>query len=75
MSEALWQKYYGQPNPIYGNRVQWGMLLDINKCIGCHTCTMACKQTWTSDPGQEDMYWNSVSVIGWRDYNRFGRIP
>lgn len=56
MSEELWQKYYGQPNPKYGNRAQYGMLIDINKCLGCHSCTMACKHTWTTGPGQENMY-------------------
>lgn len=72
MSEELWQKYYGQPNPKYGNRAQYGMLIDINKCIGCHTCTMACKQTWTSGPGQEDMYWNNVATAPYGKYPRHG---
>jgi Fe-S-cluster-containing dehydrogenase component len=62
MSEKLWQKYYGKPNPIYGNKKQYGMLIDLNKCLGCHTCTMACKMTWTDEPGQENMYWNNVST-------------
>ncbi len=70
MSEELWRKYYGQPNPIYGNRVQFGMLIDINKCIGCHTCSMACKTTWTSGPGQEHMYWNSVATLPYGKYPR-----
>lgn len=70
MSEALWKKYYGKPNPIYGNRKQYGMLLDINKCLGCHTCTIACKTTWTDGPGQEDMYWNSVNTKPFGQYPR-----
>jgi nitrate reductase beta subunit len=70
MSEELWKKYYGQPNPVYGNRAQYGMLIDINKCIGCHTCTMSCKQTWTSSPGQENMYWNSVATQPYGKYPR-----
>ncbi|MEO5338447.1 MAG: hypothetical protein H7841_16390 [Magnetospirillum sp. WYHS-4] len=70
MSEELWRKYYGQPNPKYGNRVQFGMLIDINKCLACHTCTMACKTTWTSGPGQENMYWNSVSTQPYGKYPR-----
>jgi nitrate reductase beta subunit len=72
MSEELWQKYYGQPNPKYGNRAQYGMLIDINKCIGCHTCTMACKNTWTSGSGQEDMFWNSVTTAPYGKYPRHG---
>src|SRR5512147_2549326 len=23
------------------------MVFDLNKCLGCHTCTMACKTMWT----------------------------
>ncbi len=23
------------------------MVFDLNKCLGCHTCTMACKTQWT----------------------------
>jgi Fe-S-cluster-containing dehydrogenase component len=70
MSEKLWQKYYGKPNPIYGNKRQYGMLLDLNKCLGCHTCTMACKTSWTDGPGQADMYWNSVNTKPFGAYPR-----
>ncbi|MCC0007742.1 MAG: hypothetical protein H6876_06410 [Hyphomicrobiaceae bacterium] len=75
MSEELWQKYYGQPNPKYGNRAQYGMLIDINKCLGCHSCTMACKHTWTNGPGQEDMYFNSVSTAPYGKYPRHDGDP
>ena len=27
---------------------QLSMVLDLNKCIGCHTCTSACKLQWTN---------------------------
>lgn len=39
---------------------QFGAIFDINKCIACQTCTMACKQTWTTGRGQEFMFWNNV---------------
>ena len=39
---------------------QLAYVFDLNKCIGCHTCTMACKQLWTNRNGREYMYWNNV---------------
>ncbi len=39
---------------------QFGAVFDINKCIACQTCTVACKTTWTGGRGQEYMFWNNV---------------
>ncbi len=39
---------------------QFGAVFDVNKCIACQTCTLACKTTWTSGKGQEYMLWNNV---------------
>jgi len=41
---------------------QWAGVFDINKCIACQTCTIACKTTWTSGAGQEHMFWNNVET-------------
>ena len=41
-------------------RRQFAAVFDINKCIACQTCTLACKTTWTSGKGQEYMLWNNV---------------
>jgi nitrate reductase beta subunit len=41
---------------------QLGGVFDINKCIACQTCTVACKTTWTSSRGQECMFWNNVET-------------
>ncbi|OFW05215.1 MAG: dehydrogenase [Acidobacteria bacterium RIFCSPLOWO2_02_FULL_68_18] len=41
---------------------QFGAVFDINKCIACQTCTLACKTTWTSGRGQEFMFWNNVET-------------
>ncbi len=38
------------------------MVMDLNKCIGCHTCTVACKTQWTSRSGRDYMYWNNVET-------------
>jgi nitrate reductase beta subunit len=51
---------------------QFAAVFDINKCIACQTCTLACKTTWTSSKGQEYMLWNNVETkpygfypLGW----------
>ena len=41
---------------------QFAAVFDINKCIACQTCTLACKTTWTSGKGQEYMLWNNVEI-------------
>ena len=41
---------------------QVAMIIDLNKCIGCQTCTTACKSLWTDEPGQEHMLWNKVET-------------
>src|SRR3970282_1840259 len=41
---------------------QFGAVFDINKCIECQTCTLACKTTWTSGRGQEYMLWNNAET-------------
>jgi nitrate reductase beta subunit len=43
-------------------RRQFAAVFDINKCIACQTCTLACKTTWTSGKGQEYMLWNNVET-------------
>ena len=39
---------------------QFAMVMDLNKCIACQTCTVACKTNWTPGRGQEYMFWNNV---------------
>jgi len=41
---------------------QLSMVLDLNKCLGCQTCTIACKRLWTRDEGMDYMWWNSVNT-------------
>ena len=47
---------------------QWSIVFDLNKCIGCQTCTIACKTTWTSGKGQEYMFWNNVETKPYGSY-------
>ena len=44
------------------SRRQLAMVMDLNKCIGCQTCTVACKTQWTNRNGREYMYWNNVET-------------
>ncbi|MCR4292543.1 MAG: 4Fe-4S dicluster domain-containing protein [Candidatus Kuenenia sp.] len=41
---------------------QFAAVFNINRCIACQTCTMACKSTWTFNKGQEYMWWNNVET-------------
>ncbi len=34
-------------------RSQVGMVLNLDKCIGCHTCSVTCKNVWTGREGME----------------------
>jgi nitrate reductase beta subunit len=43
-------------------RSQVSMLFHLDKCIGCHTCSIACKNIWTDRKGAEYMWWNNVET-------------
>jgi nitrate reductase / nitrite oxidoreductase, beta subunit len=43
-------------------RSQIAMLFHMDKCIGCHTCSIACKNIWTDRKGTEYMWWNNVET-------------
>ncbi len=43
-------------------RAQVSMVFHLDKCIGCHTCSIACKNVWTNRPGAEYMWWNNVET-------------
>ena len=47
---------------------QFAAVFNINRCIACQTCTMACKSTWTFSPGQELMWWNNVETKPYGGY-------
>jgi len=49
---------------------QLAMVMDLNKCIGCQTCTVACKTQWTNRNGREYMYWNNVETHPGEGYPR-----
>ncbi len=43
-------------------RSQISMVFHLDKCLGCHTCSVACKNIWTDRKGAEYMWWNNVET-------------
>lgn len=43
-------------------RGQVAMVLNLDKCIGCHTCSVTCKNVWTSRKGMEYAWFNNVET-------------
>ncbi|GAA5078325.1 nitrate reductase subunit beta [Roseibacterium beibuensis] len=43
-------------------RAQIGMVLNLDKCIGCHTCSVTCKNVWTTRDGVEYAWFNNVET-------------
>ncbi len=50
---------------------QFVAVFNINRCIGCQTCTGACKATWTFSKGQEYMWWNNVESKPYGSYPKY----
>ena len=60
-------------------RSQIAMVFHLDKCIGCHTCSIACKNVWTDRRGAEYMWWNNVETkpgtgfpTQWEDQEKYG---
>ncbi len=49
-------------------RRQFAFVFNINRCIACQSCTMACKSTWTFNKGQEQMWWANVETKPYGGY-------
>ena len=58
-------------------RAQIGKVLNLDKCIGCHTCSVTCKNVWTSREGVEYAWFNNVETkpgVGYpKDWENQGR--
>ncbi len=59
-------------------RSQIAMVFHLDKCIGCHTCSLACKNIWTDRKGTEYMWWNNVETkpgtgfpTAWEDQKKY----
>ncbi len=43
-------------------KAQTTMVLNLDKCLGCHTCSIPCKNVWTNREGAEYMWFNNVET-------------
>ncbi|EOM76790.1 nitrate reductase subunit beta [Rhodococcus rhodnii] len=49
---------------------QLAMVMNLDKCIGCHTCSVTCKQAWTNRSGTEYVWFNNVETRPGQGYPR-----
>jgi len=59
-------------------RSQISSVFHLDKCIGCHTCSVACKNQWTDRRGMEYAWWNNVETkpgtgypVSWEDQEQY----
>src|SRR5512144_706693 len=59
-------------------RAQIASVFHLDKCLGCHTCSVACKNIWTDRRGAEYMWWNNVETkpgtgfpLRWEDQDAY----
>ncbi len=59
-------------------KAQVAMVMNLDKCIGCHTCSVTCKNTWTNRSGAEYMWFNNVETkpgmgypVEWEDQQKY----
>lgn len=62
------------PHPAAYPERQFAFVFNINRCLACQTCTMACKSTWTFSKGQEQMWWANVETKPYGGYPQFWDI-
>ncbi len=43
-------------------KAQLAMVMNLDKCIGCHTCSIPCKNVWTNREGAEYIWYNNVET-------------
>lgn len=60
----------GSKNELRRAKRQLATVIDLNKCLGCQTCVVACKNLWTKRPGTEYMRWMNVTTYPGKGYPR-----
>lgn len=46
-----------------GEERQLALVFDLNKCLGCQTCSVACKMLWTREASTDYQWWCTVNTI------------
>ena len=44
---------------------KYGMVINLERCIGCYACVVACKQCWGTRPG---VNYNMMNYVEWGEY-------
>lgn len=52
--------------------VRYGFIINLDRCVGCHTCTLVCR-VWTYDKGED--CWNTVLEFNSHEEKRVIWIP
>jgi ethylbenzene hydroxylase subunit beta/complex iron-sulfur molybdoenzyme family reductase subunit beta len=52
-----------QDGELAKSKRQVAMVFDLNKCLGCQTCVIACKTLWTREEGMESQWWAVVNTM------------
>ncbi len=60
----------GSKQDLIAAQRQLATVIDLNKCMGCQTCVVACKNLWTLREGTEHMRWMNVTTYPGRGYPR-----
>jgi ethylbenzene hydroxylase subunit beta/complex iron-sulfur molybdoenzyme family reductase subunit beta len=60
--KELAEEFKAEKDKLRECKKQVAMVMDLNKCIGCQLCSMACKTLWTQEEGREYMWWNRVNT-------------
>ena len=55
---------------------QVALVFDLNKCMGCQACSIACKMLWTRGEGEEHQWWCTTNTMPGRgtprDWEKMG---
>ena len=55
-------------------KAQMAMVMNLGKCLACHTCTVLCKNVWTTTEGAEYIWFNNVETKPGIGYPKNGKI-
>ncbi|MHA1158331.1 MAG: sulfate reduction electron transfer complex DsrMKJOP subunit DsrO [Alphaproteobacteria bacterium] len=60
----------GAAKAATGRDVQYGMVIDVRKCIGCHACTIACKTEFEVPLGKNRSWVEAIEKGSYPDVSR-----